>query len=62
MKKKYQLMSKRLLMVNEVATGYLLLEKDKFQNTLHTTLNPGDCGGSENLKLIQLGEEYERCL
>jgi hypothetical protein len=36
--------------------------KDKLQKILHAALDPGSCGESENLKLIQLGEEYERLL
>jgi hypothetical protein len=36
--------------------------EDKLQKTLHATMDPGNCGGSENLIFIQLGEEYERLL
>jgi hypothetical protein len=31
--------------------------KDKLKKTLHVTLDPGNCAGSKNLKLIHIGEE-----
>jgi hypothetical protein len=34
--------------------------KDKLQKTVYATIDPDNCGGSENFKFIQLGEEYER--
>lgn len=36
--------------------------KDQLQKMLHSTLDPSNYGGSEYIKLIHLGEEYERFL
>jgi hypothetical protein len=60
--KQLSVMNIRLLMVNQSCNRYLLLQRINFKKTLHAKLDPGNCGGSEILKLIQLGEEYDRLL
>jgi hypothetical protein len=35
---------------------------DKLEKTFDIILEPGKCGGPQNLKLIKLGEECDRLL